>query len=49
MTGLKDFAHPTLAHLVEDEIVADQEAATLFLVDRGGLIGSQLAGLHEGT
>ena len=49
VTGLENHAHPTLAHLVEDEIVADQEAATLFLVDRGGLIGSQLAGLHEGT
>jgi hypothetical protein len=49
MTGHKNFSHPTLAQLVEDEIVADQEAATLFLVDRGGLIGSKLAGVHEGT
>ena len=47
MTGLENHAHPTLAHLVEDEIIADQEAMAFILVNRGGLIGGELAGLDE--
>ena len=47
VTRLEDHAHAPLAHLVENEIVADQEAATLLLVHRGGLVGSELARLDE--
>ncbi len=49
VSRLEDHAHAALAELVEDEIVADQQAAALLLVDRGRLVGRQLAGLDQGA
>ena len=49
MPRLEDHAHAALAELVEDEVVADQQAAALLLVDRGRLVGRQLAGLDQGA
>ena len=49
MAGLEDHAHSALAQLVEDQVVADQEAAALSLVDGSRLVGSQLAGLDQGA
>ena len=49
MPRLEDHAHAALAELVEDEVVADQEPAALLLVDRGRLVGGQLAGLDQGA
>ena len=48
MPGLEDHAHAALAELVEDQVVADQEAAALSLIDRRGLVGGELAALDEG-
>ena len=47
VAALEDHAHATLANLVEDDIVADQEPSALFLIDRGCLVGSELAGVHQ--
>ena len=47
VAGLEDHAHAALAQLVEDEVVADQEAAALVLVDGGRLVGGQPPGLLE--
>ena len=49
VAGLEDHAHSALAELVQDEVVADQEAAALSLVDGSRLVRSQLAGLDQGA
>ncbi len=47
MPGLEDHAHTPLPQLVQDQVVADQEAAALALVQRGGLVSREPAGLLE--
>ena len=47
VASLEHHAHSALTELVEDDVVADQEPAALFLIDCGGLIGSQLAGVDQ--
>ena len=49
MPGLEDDAHAALAELVEDQVVADQEPAALLLINRGGLVRRELAGLDQGA
>ena len=49
MSRLEDDAHPSLPELVEDEIVADQEAAAFLLVDGCCLVGGDLARLDQGA
>ena len=47
MSSLEDHAHAADAQLVEDQVVADEQAAALVLIQGGGLVGRQLAGLLE--
>ena len=47
MSSLEDHAHAADAQLVEDQVVTDEQAAALALIQGGGLVGRQLAGLLE--
>ena len=49
MACLEDHPHSALAELVEDQIVADEQAAALLLVDGGRLVGRELARLDQGA
>ncbi len=47
MPRLEYHPHSALSQLVENEVVADHEPAALLLVNRRGLIGSELARLDQ--
>ncbi len=49
VSSLEDHAHAADAQLVEDQVVTDEQSAALALIQGGGLVGRQLAGLLESS